>query len=200
MTEKTDTAHDEASRYEEIARRIRTDAAGTAHRTGCNVTDDAVRIRYFGVDYLISPASREWDPPGLSEYERRLVLHYLTGDEPVVFDARYATFESLPNGMFYYGPFRKRSVERLLPLFGEKPDLFRRALAAAGAEPTEDGDVGARFHAFPRVDVVFALYVGDEEFPPEMKVLFPRHVASLLSLEDLAVLAGIITGRLLRAA
>lgn len=194
MTDPNDSAA-----YQDIAYRVRTDPSRFSSRTGAEVEEGAIRVRYFGSLYRIDPESQAWDPPDLSDYERRLVLHYLAGGGSVELTDQHTTFQSLPNGMFYYGPFRRRSVDRLIPVFGEKPDLFRDSLRRVGAAETTDGDVGARFQVLPHIDVVVVLHAGDDEFPPEMKMLLPRHITGFLPLEDVAVLAGLVASRLIRS-
>jgi hypothetical protein len=112
----------------------------------------------------------------------------------------YATFQSLPNGMFYYGPFRKRSINRMLPVFGNDPELLTNAARTLGAVETEYGDVGYRYEVLPKIAVIVALHLGDEEFPPELNMLFPRTVTDYLTLEDIAVLGGLLASKLLRSA
>jgi hypothetical protein len=48
----------------------------------------------------------------------------------------------------------------------------------------------------PRIDVVVALYRGDDEFPPDATLLFRRDIVDYVSLEDITHLAGILARKL----
>jgi len=52
---------------------------------------------------------------------------------------------------------------------------------------------------FPRVEAVVVLFKGDEEFPPEANILYKDDIVNFLPLEDVAVLSGLVAGRLKRA-
>ena len=53
--------------------------------------------------------------------------------------------------------------------------------------------------ALPRVAVAAVVYGGDEEFPADAKLLFDVSIASYLNTEDIAVLGGIVVGKLIQA-
>ena len=197
-----------------IADGISADPVGFSAHTQIPFSENRVEVVYFGAAFRISLESMRFEPDSISDYEKLFVLHYLTGvvtdfnkisrdgetRQPTSARIEYATFQSLPSGMFYYGPFRKRSIDRLLPVFGSDPDLLRKAATLLGGIKAEYGEVGYRFSVLPKISVVIALHVGDDEFPPEIKLLFPRNVTTYLTLEDVAVLGGLIAGKLLRAA
>ena len=43
--------------------------------------------------------------------------------------------------------------------------------------------------AFPRVPIIMIFWSGDEEFPPEARILFDSTISTYLSTEDVAVLS-----------
>jgi hypothetical protein len=49
---------------------------------------------------------------------------------------------------------------------------------------------------FPRIDVIVIIHKGDEEFPPEVNLLFSENINNFLPLEDVSILGGIIAGYL----
>jgi hypothetical protein len=53
---------------------------------------------------------------------------------------------------------------------------------------------------FPRVPVVAVVHAADEEFPAEAKILFKSSIQSFFNTEDIAVIGGLVAGRLIRAA
>ena len=189
----------------DITERYASDPGAFSNQTGCNPQNDReFTLTYFGTSHTVGTPDCNLDPP-VSEYERLLVLHYLRGTAKGFHDkinspetAKYVSFQSLPNGMFYYGPFRRRTADRLLPIFGENLDLFRRSADTIGATPHFEGDASANFRAFEKITVRLLLNYGDDEFPPEMNMLFPDYIPDYFTLEDVAVLGGIVTSRLIK--
>ena len=191
----------------EITERYASDPGAFSDQTGCIPQNDSeFTLTYFGTSHTVGTPDCYLDPP-ISDYERILVLHYLRGtaegyhktiNSPET--AKYVSFQSLPNGMFYYGPFRRRTVDRLLPIFGENLDLFRRSAVTLGAIPHVEGDAAANFRAFDKIEVRVLLNYGDDEFPPEMNILFPDYISDYFTLEDVAVLGGIVASRLIKTA
>jgi hypothetical protein len=109
----------------------------------------------------------------------------------------------------FLAPFRGRVIAPLVGRFGGDADGFARAAGRLGAERLTDPDVhlaadlaalGAvafRIRVFPRVALVFILHPGDEEFPPDGQVLFPREVLRAFPVEDAVSIAD-LTSRALR--
>jgi hypothetical protein len=52
----------------------------------------------------------------------------------------------------------------------------------------------------PRVWLAVVLHLADEEFPASANVLFDASASHYLPTEDLAVLGGMLTGRLIKSA
>ena len=69
-----------------------------------------------------------------------------------------------------------------------------------GAEKAEWGDEGFLYRVFPLLPVVIAWYEGEAELPPGASFMFPDSAQSLLPLEDIIVIAGLVVGRLSEAA
>ena len=69
-----------------------------------------------------------------------------------------------------------------------------------GVERLSFGDASFSFRLLPRVWLAVVLHLADDEFPASANVLFDAAVSHYLPTEDLAVLGGILTGRLIKAA
>jgi len=92
---------------------------------------------------------------------------------------------------------------RGLPGVVSRPGGAQRLLDAArvlDGEPLALGDVAARIPALPRVPIAYALWRGDEEFPPGASVVFDASVEGYLDAEVVTVLAELVTRRLVAAA
>ena len=56
----------------------------------------------------------------------------------------------------------------------------------------EYGDVSVSIPVFPKIIATVILYEEDEEFPPEVSILYNDDIIRYLTLEDVALLAGMI--------
>lgn len=128
-----------------------------------------------------------------------LVLHYLiTADGHPPAD-RWIAFRELPEGLIYDAAFQRRTGARLAAAFGWDVEAFVRAAKALGGERLTYGDASFLFRLFPRVNLAVVLHLADEEFPAEANVLFDAAAGHYLPTEDLAVLGGMLAGRLIKA-
>ncbi|MBM4467033.1 MAG: DUF3786 domain-containing protein, partial [Chloroflexi bacterium] len=78
-------------------------------------------------------------------------------------------------------------------------DGFVAAAEALGGERLTYGDASFLFPMFPRLRLAVVLYLADEEFPASANVLFDAAAGHYLPTEDLAVLGGMLTGRLIKS-
>jgi hypothetical protein len=128
-----------------------------------------------------------------------LMLHYLLSADGIALRGQWVSFRDLPEGRIYYPAFRGGSEARLKARFGENPQQLALAAEALGGIPTDLGDYAFIFWALPRLPLTIVLWEGDDEFSPEVRILFDSTAANYLPTEDLAVIARYVCGRLLRA-
>jgi hypothetical protein len=119
-----------------------------------------------------------------------LMLHYLTIATGAPVENKCITFREVPSGPFYYPSFVKRAITPLVKCFGDNPERLKMVAGKIGELAGKPGDMALRVLALPRVPIVLSLWKGDDEFPPEGNVYFDVSVASYLSTEDTAYLAG----------
>jgi hypothetical protein len=129
-----------------------------------------------------------------------LVLHYLEGANRVQLANRLVTFREFEGGAIYYPAFKARTIDVIVKEFGDKPDLLRRIGEAMRGEPVDVGSVGFKVHFFPKVPVVVVLWLGDEEVPAAANMLFDANAGKVLPTEDISVMGGALTRRLLKLA
>lgn len=129
-----------------------------------------------------------------------LLLHYLITADGVSIRGEWVSFRDLPDGRVYYPAFREGSELWLLSRFGDDAEALAAAAQALGGIPTDLADHAFIFWALPRLPIAIQLWEGDEEFPPEMRILFDRSAANYLPTEDLAVIARYLAACLVRAA
>jgi hypothetical protein len=108
------------------------------------------------------------------------------------------SFAEVPGGREYLPAFRRRSVDIVLSAFGDRPEALLGAASRLGGTRANYGDVSATVNALPRVPITFVLWRGDGEVDGSANILFDATVTECLPTEDIAVLAGIVSVRLLK--
>ncbi len=129
-----------------------------------------------------------------------LILLYLLEATGRAAEGRFVSFEQLPGGPGYLASFRGRVVQPILRAFGPHPELLREAARELDGEPLPLGDVAMHIPALPGVPIVYVLWRGDEEFPPNASVVFDASVEGYLDAEVLTALAELVSRRLVTAA
>lgn len=136
----------------------------------------------------------------LRVYQSIIVLHYLLGAKPFGPSGNWLTFREFDSGRFYYSAYEKRSLAPLIEVFGSDPELLVKASAVLGGEVIDIGDAGVRFGVFPKLPLAVAVWQGDEELSASANILFDGSAGSILTTEDLVVVAGFVTGKLVKQA
>lgn len=122
-----------------------------------------------------------------------LLLHYLDFSGFVNVSDEWIAYQEIPDGKFYLDAFIRRAKNPMVSGFGHQTRrLLELTEAVYGGTAIEQGDVGIRIQALPKIPVALILYEGDDEFPPDGTILFDRSISRILSAEDVAWLAGMI--------
>ncbi len=165
-------------------------------------TSSIVQVDFFQTPVDVKFPQGEVTGPQASEipvWERILVLHYLGGDAVAPAHTDWIGFQQVPSGGFYFDAFRRRAHEPLANVFGHDPRKLIEAGAAIGAEKADFGDAAVMVRVFPRVPVAAVVHGADDEFPAEAKILFKSSIHAYFCTEDVAVIGGLVAGRLIKA-
>ena len=136
----------------------------------------------------------------LRVYQAIIVLHYLLGAKPFGPSGNWLTFRELDSGRFYYSAYEKRSIARLIEVFGSHAELLVKAAAPLGGESVDIGDAGVRFDVFPKLPLAVVVWQGDAELSASANILFDGSAGSILTTEDLVVVAGYLADKLVKEA
>jgi hypothetical protein len=147
-------------------------------------------------DLKVSQVGKEGEP---SYVVQLLLLHYLITSDGISLQGEWASFRDLPDGRIYYPAFRSGSEGWLLARFGRDPASLIRAAAVLGGVRTEMADHAFVFWLLPRLPILLQLWEGDDEFPPEVRLLYDTSASNYLPTEDLAVVARYFSALLVRA-
>ena len=162
-----------------------------------------IEVRFWGKDYIVrcpeisvEELETGQQPPIAVKI---LILHYLINADGVPLADSWIAFRELPDGRVYDAAFRQRANLRLAQAFGSDLDGFIAAAETLGGTRLAYGDASFLFPMFPRLRLAAVLYLADEEFPASANVLFDAAASHYLPTEDLAVLGGMLAGRLIKS-
>jgi hypothetical protein len=130
---------------------------------------------------------------------RILILHYLNGVKDIPSENKLISFKEIPSGEFYYPAFARRSIEPLLKTFSTNLQAFKSIAEGLGGKPVAVGDAGIKIFVFPRIPVTLVLWFADEEFPPDLQILFDASITEFFSTEDIAVLSQEVMVRMIKS-
>ena len=133
------------------------------------------------------------DHPLLQLFPWRLIaLHYLaraTGREA---GQDWIGYRELPDGLFYANTVTREVEQPMAERYARSRNGFLEAGRALGGAAADVADAALVFHPLPRVPILAALWLADEEFPAKAKVLYDRSGAENLPLQDLRILADLL--------
>jgi Domain of unknown function (DUF3786) len=179
------------------------DAHQVAVRAAVSLGDDGWEIPYFGaIHYVKWPEGlvlRASDGQEADTTTSLLLMHYLLTADGIPQGAEWIAFRNLSGGMGYDAAFQGRANVRLARTFGRDRAGFEAAARTLGGEPLSFGDASFCFRLLPRVWLAVVLHLADDEFPATANVLFDNTANHYLPTEDLAVLGGVLAGRLIKA-
>jgi hypothetical protein len=149
----------------------------------------------FLPDYRCVVRGKEGAPSLSSQI---LLLHYLAGVQSLPLTGKPISFLEVPSGSFYYDAFVRRAIAPLVRTYGHDPEALAAAARTLGGAMVAMGDLAVSLPVFPRVPVTLVYWRGDEEFPPDLYLLFDATIVEFLSTEDIAVLGQELMLRMLR--
>ena len=128
-----------------------------------------------------------------------LILHYLNGVKDIPLANKLISFKEIPSGEFYYPAFARRSIEPLLKTFSNKHQAFKSIAESLGGKTVGIGDIGVKIFVLPKVPITLIWWLGDEEFSPDLQILFDATISEFLSTEDIAVLSQEVMIRMIKS-
>jgi len=118
-----------------------------------------------------------------------LLMHYLVNADGTPISGMWITYRHLPGAHLFEQRFTNMAIRPLVESFGNDAEGFRQAAQASGGRPmTRSGDAAFRFMALPKIPMGCILYLGDDEVPPSISILFDAVAPHYLPTEDLSYL------------
>ena len=107
----------------------------------------------------------------------------------------YCSVGSLP-GVYVGGSGLSMDMPKLAMAIHQNPEQFREACRKMGGTPEKTGDMGYRLEIFPGLCVCLKFYFADEEFPPQLTLLWDRNILQFVRYETVYYIAGCLYGRM----
>jgi len=174
-----------------------------ASKSGASYDDGEFRLRFFNRNFLVSYPDikvKEVDakatPP---EFLQVLLLHYLASASGKEVADRWIGYRNLPGAYLFESKFSQGAIDPLVRTFGKDIEGFRQAGLSLGGTPmTRTGDAAFRFMALPKIPMACILYLGDEEVPSSISILYDASAPYYLPTEDLFLLGNYLSTSLRR--
>ena len=124
------------------------------------------------------------------------VLYLINVDDIYPMGKDIVGVKDLKEAHFFQGPHELRT-DPLLKRYGSNLKGFRQAAEYLGGEPKDMADAAYKLAPFPRINLYFLLWQGDEEFPPQVTALLDRPVERVLAADAIWALINRVTTALL---
>ena len=128
--------------------------------------------------------------------EKAILLRYLNNAKEASGEEKLIGFNELPSGSFYNPAFSQSVVKPFIDFFGKVPQKLKWTAKRLGGTEVPFGDVGVKIPFLPKVKISFIIWEGDDEFPPQGRILFNSHIASYLSTEGIVIASAMIFNEL----
>ena len=148
-------------------------------------------------DYIArDQESRDLLPP----VHQAMILYYFFSSRGSTEPGKWISFSELADGQFYNAAFQGYTSKNLLQHFSNDYEAFNHANHKLCGEKTSFGDGAYRYQILPKVAMLLVHWQGDEEFPPSYKILFEDIVDYHLPTDVCAILASMLTGKIIAEA
>lgn len=126
-----------------------------------------------------------------------IVLVYLLNVSEAAICAEMVGVNDLKEAHFFQGP-HTLNIEPLIVKFGHDPQAFKKAGRFLEGNELAMADAAFCLKPFFKIPVYYLLWVGDEEFPPRLSILFDRSIEFHLPADAIWGLVSLLTDRLIK--
>jgi hypothetical protein len=168
------------------------------------VTPGQAMFRFLNEDVIIDiedcclkrKTDDQWVASDDPLLELATVLYLINVDDIYPIGRDIVGVKDLKEGHFFQGPHALRT-DPLLKRYGSDLKGFRQAAEYLGGESMDMADAAYKLSPFPRINLYFLLWQGDEEFPPQATVLLDRPIERVLAADAIWALINRVTAALL---
>jgi len=124
------------------------------------------------------------------------VLYLINVDDIYPMGKDIVGVKDLKEAHFFQGPHALRT-DPLLKRYGDDLEGFRQAAEFLAGEPKDMADAAFQLSPYPRINLYFLLWQGDEEFSPQVSVLLDRPIERVLAADAIWALINRVATALL---
>ncbi|MEN8172407.1 MAG: DUF3786 domain-containing protein [Chloroflexota bacterium] len=135
----------------------------------------------------------------LNNFDLTMLAYYYQLADGTPQTGQWIAFTELPDGKFYTQAFQNYTGQQLIKSFGNDDQAFSQASLKVGGRQEFFANVSYSFQALPRVALMVACWLGDDDFPPSYRVLFDSTAGRHLSTDGCAILGSTLTRRIIKA-
>jgi hypothetical protein len=165
-------------------------------RAGCRYDTDrqCFELEVWGDIYHIFPHAHRIerygkDVPTVHEYLSIFMIHYLLTTTEIIVEDEWISEKDIPGGpTFFRGP-HAIPTDLITKAYQNDIEAFSHRCKELHGEPLEMGDVAFQFQITNHIPAVVLYWQGDEDFPPEAKLLFDRSISRHLATDVIFALA-----------
>ncbi len=125
-----------------------------------------------------------------------IILVYLlnvSSDDP---SQDIISVRDLKNAHFFQGPHELQTAP-LLDLYGNNLERFKSAAESLGGKSLDMAEAAYMLLPFPKIPLYYLLWEGDDEFEPNLSILFDRSIEKHLAADAIWGLVNLVSNYLL---
>ena len=175
-----------------------------ADKIGAKIDGEYVYLPFFGEICRIS--RRTGNITGnegrtVPVAERLTIMHHFYYCQKFAGEGtRMVPFREIKEAAVFEKAYEKAALEPLKKYFAGCPCKLLEAGIKMGGTKEKYGDVSVRIQAFPKINLTYIFWDGDEEFPPSANILFDNTSSQWTHPESIPTLAQIGTEKLIQIA
>ncbi len=135
----------------------------------------------------------------LPVFLQALILYYFATSTGAPLTGNWVSFADLPDGRMYAQAFQGYSGDLVAKAAGADLDKFHEWCRKAGGQPCAFADAAYVFQGFPRMPLVLAYWLGEDDFPSTCKVLFDLAACNYLPIDACAIIGSQLVKKILRS-
>lgn len=135
----------------------------------------------------------------LPVFMQALILYYFATSNGTSLSGNWVSFADLPDGRMYSQAFQGYSGDQVAKAIGSDISGFHDCCEKAGGRLLGIADAAYSFQALPRVPLILAYWLGEDEFPSNCKVLFDSETCNYLPIDGCAIMGNLLVKNVLRA-
>ncbi|MDX2439729.1 MAG: DUF3786 domain-containing protein [Desulfobacterales bacterium] len=160
-------------------------------------------LHFLNEDILIDMENRSIHRLNVNKREKienpfleLIILVYLlnvSSDDP---SQDIISVRDLKNAHFFQGPHELQTAP-LLDLYGNNLERFKSAAESLGGKSLDMAEAAYMLLPFPKIPLYYLLWEGDDEFEPNLSILFDRSIEKHLAADAIWGLVNLVSNYLL---